>query len=165
MNGIQLRNKRTATVARLCGPEAQSEAQPRASEADRTRWVRHRHLLYFPRRWTVRRLPELALKGGAQFIAGPFTPVAGQAQGGRKQKKWDARLFVRNAETLAANKGSIRDRASYNDPLSYPPDVRHPPFLTLQGSLLPNHQKRNQDGDKRPYKKKLAHKTLILQPG
>ena len=85
--------------------------------------------------------------------------IAGQAQGGRKQKKWDARLFVRNAETLAANKGSIRDRASYNDPLSYPPDVRHPPFLTLQGSLLPNHQKRNQDGDKRPYKKKLVHKT------
>jgi hypothetical protein len=32
--------------------------------------------------------------------------------------------------------------------LSYPPDVRHPPFLTLRGSLLPNHQKRNQDGDK-----------------
>jgi len=51
------------------------------------------------------------------------------------------------------------DGTSNNGPLSYPPDVRHPPCLTFRGSLLPNHQKRNQDGDKRPYKKKLVHKT------
>src|SRR5215469_11361640 len=68
-------------------------------------------------------------------------------------------LSGRNTETLVANKGSIRDRASHNGPLSYSPDVRHPPFLTLRGSLLPNHQQRNQDGDKRPHKKKLVHKT------
>jgi len=59
----------------------------------------------------------------------------------------------------------IRDRASNNGPLSYPPDVRHPPCSTFRGSLLPNHQKRNQNGDKRPYKKKLVHKTPLWSIG
>ena len=48
--------------------------------------------------------------------------------------------------------------------LTYPPDVRHPPFWTFRGAPYPYDQNRKQDSYKRPYQKKLVHEVRLI-PG